>query len=57
MRDAVMAKFSQNEELEKLLLSTGSKRLVEHSTDSYCAPVSVSLLVPHDSHHRGRWSL
>jgi ribA/ribD-fused uncharacterized protein len=38
MRDAVMAKFTQNKELKALLLSTGDATLVEHTAnDSYWA--------------------
>lgn len=38
MREAVMAKFSQDKELTALLLSTGDATLVEHTTnDSYWA--------------------
>ena len=36
MRDAVLAKFTQHEELRELLLATGDSKLVEHTTnDSY----------------------
>ena len=36
MRDAVLAKFTQHEDLRELLLSTGGAKLVEHTTnDSY----------------------
>lgn len=36
MRDAVRAKFTQHDELRLLLLSTGSAKLVEHTTnDAY----------------------
>ena len=36
MRDAVMAKFSQHEELRDILLATGEAKLVEHtSNDAY----------------------
>ena len=36
MREAVLAKFTQHEELRELLLSTGDAKLVEHTTnDSY----------------------
>ena len=36
MREVVYAKFSQDKHLEKLLLSTGDEKLVEHTTnDSY----------------------
>jgi ribA/ribD-fused uncharacterized protein len=36
MRRAVLAKFTQHDELTKLLLSTGDAKLVEHTTnDSY----------------------
>ena len=36
MYDAVFAKFTQHEELKKLLLSTGDAKLIEHTTnDSY----------------------
>ena len=36
MREAVLAKFSQHEELRELLLSTGSAKLVEHTeNDDY----------------------
>lgn len=36
MREAVMAKFTQHEELRELLLSTGQAKIVEHTTnDSY----------------------
>jgi ribA/ribD-fused uncharacterized protein len=36
MREAVMAKFTQNKELKALLLSTGDATLVEHTAnDSY----------------------
>ena len=36
MREAVLAKFSQNEKLRELLLSTGDAKLVEHTTnDAY----------------------
>jgi ribA/ribD-fused uncharacterized protein len=38
MREAVMAKFTQNKELKALLLSTGDTTLVEHTAnDSYWA--------------------
>jgi ribA/ribD-fused uncharacterized protein len=38
MREAVMAKFSQDKELKALLLSTGDATLVEHTAnDSYWA--------------------
>ncbi len=36
MRDAVMAKFTQHEDLQTLLLSTGDAKLVEHTeNDDY----------------------
>ena len=36
MRDAVLAKFTQHEELRELLMGTGDAKLVEHTTnDSY----------------------
>lgn len=36
MRDAVMAKFTQHDELRELLLATGDAKLVEHTTnDAY----------------------
>ncbi len=36
MREAVMAKFSQHDDLKQLLLSTGQRKLVEHTTnDAY----------------------
>lgn len=36
MRDAVLAKFTQHEELLELLLATGEAKLVEHTTnDAY----------------------
>ena len=36
MRDAVMAKFNQHEELRDILLATGKATLVEHTTnDAY----------------------
>lgn len=36
MRDAVLAKFSQHDELRNLLLATGKAKLVEHTTnDAY----------------------
>ncbi len=36
MRKAVLAKFTQHEDLKKLLLSTGDEKLVEHTIkDSY----------------------
>ena len=36
MREALRAKFTQNEELKKILLDTGDAELVEHTTnDSY----------------------
>lgn len=38
MREAVYAKFTQNEECKKVLLSTGDAKLVEHTeNDSYWA--------------------
>jgi hypothetical protein len=38
MRDAVYAKFTQNEDLKEFLLSTGNDKLVEHTVnDSYWA--------------------
>lgn len=38
MREAVLAKFSQNKNLEKLLLSTGDEQLIEHTEkDNYWA--------------------
>ena len=38
MREAVLAKFSQNQDLKKLLLSTGTEQLVEHTEkDKYWA--------------------
>lgn len=33
MRDAVLAKFTQHDELRALLLSTGDAKLVEHTTN------------------------
>ncbi len=33
MRDAVMAQFSQHDDLRKLLLQTGDAKLVEHTTN------------------------
>lgn len=36
MRKAVLAKFTQHDDLQELLLSTGDAKLVEHTTnDSY----------------------
>lgn len=36
MREAVLAKFTQHEELRELLLGTGDSKLVEHTVnDSY----------------------
>ena len=36
MRDAVLAKFTQHEELERLLIETGNAKIVEHAVhDSY----------------------
>ena len=36
MRQAVMAKFTQDDELKKTLLATGDSKLVEHTAnDSY----------------------
>jgi ribA/ribD-fused uncharacterized protein len=36
MREAVLAKFSQHEELTQILLSTGEAKIVEHTeNDSY----------------------
>lgn len=36
MRDAVMAKFTQHDELREMLLATGEAELVEHTTnDAY----------------------
>ena len=38
MRQAVLAKFTQHENLRSLLLSTGDAKLIEHTTnDSYWA--------------------
>jgi|ERR1019366_2446041 ribA/ribD-fused uncharacterized protein len=38
MREAVYAKFTQDEQIQKVLLSTGDEKLVEHSSnDSYWA--------------------
>ncbi|PHS06883.1 MAG: swarming motility protein YbiA [Blastopirellula sp.] len=33
MREAVMAKFTQHEELRELLISTGDAKLIEHTTN------------------------
>lgn len=35
MREIIFAKFSQNSDLKQILLSTGSEKIVENTTDDY----------------------
>ena len=35
MRKAVFEKFSQNEDIKKILLSTGDEELIENTSDDY----------------------